>query len=380
MEFKRFFYNELKSRIEKELNFIQVLLGPRQVGKSTSLKQLMDEWPHSKLYVTADSVAPPDSRWIEFQWRKARTLKPPTLFIIDEVQKIEKWSEVVKTLFDEDRKHKKLRVILSGSASLNLQQGLQESLAGRFELIRAPHWRFTESEELFNWDIDTYLKYGGYPSASEIINDTLRWQAFIQDSIIEPVLGRDLQTLVTIQKPALLRQLFEMCMTLPAHEISYQKLLGQLQDKGNATTIKHYIEILEGAFLLKKLDKFSTSKIKQKSSSPKIIPLAPALSHAFINPEKFSNDPSWRGRIFEAAIGALLCQNYRNVYYWRDGDDEVDYVIEIDKQIYAIEIKSGRKKSLNGIYSFSKRFPKSKSILLTWESGLEFLKSERLDL
>ena len=380
MEFKRFFYNELKTRTEKELNFIQVLLGPRQVGKSTSLKQLLHEWPHSKLYATADLVAPPDNRWLEFNWRKARTLKPPTLLIIDEVQKIENWSEAVKILFDEDRRQKKLRVILSGSASLNLQQGLRESLAGRFELIRAPHWRFTESEKLFNWNIDTYLKYGGYPSASEIIGDTVRWQSFIQDSIIEPVLGRDLQTLVTIQKPALLRQLFEICMALPAYEISYQKLLGQLQDKGNATTIKHYMEILEGAFLLKKLDKFSSSKIRQKSSSPKIIPLAPALSHAFINPENFSTDPTWRGRIFEAAIGALLCQNYRNVYYWRDGNEEVDYVIEIDKQIIGIEIKSGRKKSSSGIHAFSERFPKSKCIILTWESGLEFLRQEQLDI
>ena len=244
---------------------MQVLLGPRQVGKSTALAQLMDECSHSKLYVTADQVSPPDIRWLEFQWQKARELPPPTLLVIDEVQKINNWSSVIKLLFDRDRKKYDLRIILSGSASLNLQKGLTESLAGRYELIRAPHWGFDECEKLFNWDLETFLKYGGYPSAAELIDDKTRWQSFIQNSIIEPVLGRDIQSLVNIQKPALLRQLFELCMTLPAHEISFQKLLGQLQDSGNATTIKHYLEILEGAFLLKKLEKFSTKKLNKKA-------------------------------------------------------------------------------------------------------------------
>lgn len=376
MDIKRFFVTDLSRRLEEKLNFMQVLMGPRQVGKTTAIDQVSKQWSGSQIVVSADRVSPPGQEWIEFHWQRAKELPPPTLLALDEIQKIQGWSEVVKVLFDRDRKSKKLRVILSGSASLSLQQGLSESLAGRYELIRCPHWGLDEMKAAFGWDISTYLKFGGYPATAELIHEIPRWQGLLKDGIIEPVLGRDLMGLVQIQKPSLLRQLFELIMRYPAHEISYQKLLGQLQDRGNAATIKHYLEILKGAFLIEILEKYSTSPIKQKSSSPKLIPMAPALIHAFSDPNRMDNDPQWRGRVFEAIIGAQLSQLGGTLHYWRHQDAEVDFVLLYDRQVFAIEVKSGRKKSSSGLLAFKQKYPKALTLSLDWENGAHLL-SER---
>ena len=195
----------------------------------------------------------------------------------------------------------------------------------------------------------------------------------MRDSIIEPVIGRDLQTAVTIQKPALLRQLFDLAMRYPAQEISFQKLLGQLQDEGNTATIKHYLEILAAGFLLVTLEKFSGSAVRQKSSSPKILPLSPALIHAFTDPEKIETDSEWKGRVFEAVIGAHLYRLPGELMYWREGNVEVDYVLKIDGNVIGIEVKSGRRKRQNGIIAFKKAYPKAHTVTLDWQLGEAFL-------
>lgn len=375
-EFKRFFYNHLSSRVHgPSLNFMQVLLGPRQVGKSTAIGQLAESWPGGKIVESADHVTPPKTDWIEFIWQRALEQQGPCLLVIDEIQKVRDWPNILKILFDRDRKKNKLRVVLSGSASLSLQSGLSESLAGRYEVIRCPHWGLDESRAAFNWDLPTYLRFGGYPSATDLIHDVNRWRAFLRDSIIEPVIGRDLQTSVTIQKPALLRQLFELAMRYPAQEISFQKLLGQLQDEGNTATIKHYLDILAGGFLLATLEKYSGSAIRQKSSSPKILPLAPALIHAFTDPARIETDSEWKGRVFEAVVGAHLYRLPGELMYWRDGHAEVDYVLKIDGNVIGIEVKSGRRKRQNGILAFKKTYPKARIVTLDWSSGEKFLAS-----
>jgi predicted AAA+ superfamily ATPase len=374
LEIKRFFFDKLAARLQSdELNFMQVLIGPRQVGKSTAIGQFVGTWAGSKVIESADQITPPKTDWIEFHWNRALQQPGISLLVLDEIQKVRDWSNVVKILFDRDRKKNKLRIVLSGSASLSLQSGLKESLAGRYELIKCPHWGLDESYEAFHWDLLSFLKFGGYPSAAPLTGDVDRWRAFMRDSIIEPVIGRDLQSAVSIQKPALLRQLFELAMGYPAQEISLQKLLGQLQDEGNTAIIKHYLDILAGGFLVATLEKYSGSILRQKSSSPKILPLAPALIHAFTDPEKITNDPDWRGRVFEVAIGAHLYRLPGDLMYWRDGKDEVDFVLKMDGAVTGIEVKSGRRARQNGLMAFKKKFPNARVMTLDWSAGERFL-------
>lgn len=367
-------YQELRSRISAEtLPFLQVVIGPRQTGKSTLIGQIAESWNGSKQLASADGVVPHGPDWITFLWEKACAKPGITLLAIDEIQKVKNWSEAIKGLFDRDRHSNKLRVILSGSASLTLQRGLTESLAGRFELIRCPHWGHDETQHAFGWDLETHLKFGGYPAPASMIESPGRWMSFMRESIIEPVLGRDLQSAVQIQKPALFRQLFSLAMNYPAQEISYQKLLGQLQDHGNAATIKHYLEVLKGGFLVEILEKYSESGVVRKSSSPKIIPMAPALIHAFNDPLLVDSDPEWRGRVFEAAIGAHLVRSGCELYYWRDDHGEIDFVVKWGREVFGIEVKSGRRKRMSGAVHFKKQFPDAKLIVLDWSSGRQFL-------
>ena len=372
--FTRPMLGQLQARVaEPKLSFLQVLLGPRQTGKSTLLHQVAASWTGSKEINSADGLTTHGPEWIEFLWLKATEKPGPTLLAIDEIQKVKGWSEVVKVLFDKHRHQFGLSVVLSGSASLSLQSGLSDSLAGRYEIIRSPHWGFDECHSVFRWTLSTYLKFGGYPAPADMISDIDRWRGFVRDSIVEPVLTKDLQSSVTIQKPALLRQLFGLAMRFPAQEISYQKLLGQLQDRGNTATIRHYLDVLKGGFLLETLEKYSGSIVKQKSSSPKIIPLAPALIHAFSDPRAIDLDPEWRGRVFEAAIGAHLLRTGCELFYWRDGDREVDFVADFGQDVFGLEVKSGRRKRSDGIIEFKKRFPHARTLLLDAEKGQKFL-------
>jgi predicted AAA+ superfamily ATPase len=375
-EIKRYIHKDILERITSPSSFLQILIGPRQVGKTTLIRQIAKAWKGPKFIASADEGAQRSTEWIEFYWRKARVQTKPCLLALDEIQKISNWSETIKVLFDKDRKNKNLRVILSGSASLSLQKGLNESLAGRYELIRCPHWGFDECAKAFGWDLEKYLQFGGYPAAAELIGNTERWQNFMRDSIVEPVLGRDLQTLIEIQKPALLRQTFELAMHYPSQEISYQKLLGQLQDHGNAATIKNYLEILEGGFLLRKLQKFSAQPLRTKSSSPKIIPMAPALIHAFTNPSDIENSPEWFGRVFECAIGAHLSRLPGEIYYWRQEPFEVDFIHVNNGKITALEVKSGRNKNTTGLMKFLETHPDAEACIVNIENGAKFLKRE----
>ena len=374
----RSFTKELHKRLTSELNFLQVVVGPRQVGKTTGLKQIIESWQGPSLMVTADELAAPSREWLTLQWQRARQRGPGTLLVIDEIQKIPGWSQTVKYLFDQDRRG--LKVVLLGSASLSLRQGMQESLAGRYELIDAHHWNLAECQECLDWSLDEYLKFGGYPAAGELVTDLERWQSFIRNSIIEPVLFKDILGLTSINKPALFRQTFELAMAYPAQEISFQKILGQLQDRGNVTTIKHYLELLEGAFLLKILFKYSGSEIRTRSSSPKIIPLNNGLIHGFRNPHDIDTDNDWRGRIFETAVGASLATRSKGkLYYWRDGKFEVDFVLKLDHKLYAIEVKSGRRRHMHGLAKFIKQYPQSIPVIIDSNNITPLLQAEDID-
>lgn len=371
---ERDFENILRARLREEHPLIQVILGPRQVGKTTGARAIFEAWSGPKFYHTADSPTPMSSQWLEARWLQARAAGSPVLLIIDEIQKVIGWSEVVKRLFDEDRGRRDIRVVLLGSASLSLQSGIRESLAGRFELIKTHHWILSEHREQLGWGIEEYLKFGGYPGAARFIDDKERWRDYMRDSIIEPVIGRDIISSTAIAKPALLRQIFEIAMYYPAQELSYQKIVGQLQEKGSSQTVKHYLEILEGAFLIRQIFKYSTRPLSTRESSPKLLTLCPALNHAFVDPMRIDSDPDWRGRVFESVIGSKIAQSRGQLFTWRERNYEVDFILEIDERLFAIEVKSGRRaKSTDGMTEFMRRFPRAIPVIVTGSNYNEFL-------
>lgn len=362
--------NELAANLKASGQFIQVILGPRQIGKTTSILHFLEnEYKGPYVFASSDSIFNASSLWLREKWQEARQKK--ALLVIDEIQKVENWSEVVKSLWDEDKRTKHpIACVLLGSSSLELQQGLTESLTGRFQLIAAYHWNFRESKEAYGLSFDEYIKFGGYPGSYPLIKDK-SWVSYLKNSIIETVIEKDILKNHTVKSPALFKQAFEILITYPAQEISYTKLLGQLQAKGNVELIKHYIRLYEGAFLVRALEKFSTSTIKVRSSSPKILPLCPAFFYSNILDEYSATE---KGRAFELIVGAQLVRTGLDLYYWREGIYEVDYILKKGRKIWAIEVKSGKKKNSKGIEIFLEKFPHAKSVIITFENYFDFEK------
>ncbi len=363
------YINELRSRIDSKIDLVQVVLGPRQVGKTTSiLKLIEDKYSDRSHYVSADAIFNASSSWLREQWMYAQSQNK--ILFIDEIQKVQNWAEVIKSLYDESKKIRKpLICILLGSSSLEIHQGLTESLTGRFQLIRAFHWNYLESKQGYDLNFEEYLKFGGYPGSYRFINSHKQWLDYVQNSILLTVVEKDILQNQTVKNPALFKQAFEILTAYPAQEISYTKLLGQLQDKGNVELIKYYISLYEGAFLIKSLEKFSNKQILVKSSSPKILPLAPCIAYLQTKAEYSAEE---RGRIFEVLVGSQLVRTQEPLYYWRRGNYEVDYVLKYGKALFAIEVKSGLKKNAKGLDAFKLEFPGAQISLITPENYFEF--------
>lgn len=363
--------DELEASLSLQSELIQVILGPRQVGKTTSILHFLEnKYKNPSHYVSADKIFQNSSSWIREEWQKATAGN--ALLVIDEVQKVENWAEVIKSLWDESKKNqKRIRCVLLGSSSLEIQKGLTESLTGRFKLIRAHHWNYHESKSGYNLTFDEYLKFGGYPGSYPMIKDEVEWSNYVKTSIIETVIEKDILLNHTVKSPSLFKQAFEMIVSYPAQEISYTKLLGQLQNKGNTEIIKYYLRLYEGAFLVKTLEKFSTNKLKVKSSSPKILPLAPALYYLNVLDEYRTDE---KGRVFELIVGAQLVRTGYDLFYWREKNDEVDYILKKGRKIWAIEVKSGRRLKSQGIEKFKELFPSATLVIITKENYLEFEK------
>lgn len=355
----------LNSRLREPRRFLQILAGPRQVGKTTLARQAMASFGGQTHYSTADLPAAPSADWIVQQWHVARmlTVRGPTLLILDEVQKVPRWSDTVKMLWDEDAfAGRDLRIVLLGSSQFLMQQGLRESLAGRFEVIRVTHWSFSEMREAFDWDLNRYIYFGGYPGAATLVDDEFRWKAYVLDAIIEPTLSRDVLQLARVDKPALLRRLFVLGCLYSGQILSYQKMIGQLQDVGNTTTLAHYLDLLSGAWMVTGLDKFAGDHARSRAASPKLLALNTALitaqlDHSF---ESAQRDHELWGRLVESAIGAHICNNAASgaqITYWRERNQEVDYVISSGSTLTAIEVKSGRNKgALAGLDAFASNY------------------------
>lgn len=387
--YKRSIFNELLKRINGKRSFIQVLNGPRQTGKTTLAHQLMENINFPSHYATADEPALKDRIWIEQQWETARLKSPvkgknrKVLLVLDEIQKIPGWSETVKFLWDEDtRNNIPMQVILLGSSALLVQKGLTESLAGRFEIIPITHWTFSEMNEAFGWSLEQYIFYGGYPGAVDLIKNHQRWVYYILNSLIETTVSRDILLMNRIDKPALLRRLFKLGCEYSGQILSYNKMLGQLQEAGNTTTLAHYLDLLEAGGLLTGLQKYAGQKVRRRGSSPKLVALNTALitAQAGYTFKEAKNNTSYWGRLVESAVGAHLFNAIMgtqiNLYYWSSGNKEVDFVLEKVKDLVAIEVKSGKhSQKAPGLDVFSKNF-KVKSNILVGEHGIpleEFL-------
>jgi predicted AAA+ superfamily ATPase len=368
---------DLSRRLGEPRRFLQVVAGARQVGKTTLVTQVTERSGLPRRFASADEPTLRGPEWIEQQWEAARLLareadKRGALLVLDEVQKVPGWSEVVKRLWDEDtRSALPLKVVLLGSAPLLVQKGLTESLAGRFEILRLPHWSYTEMQEAFGWTLDQYLFYGAYPGAAPLMREPERWARYIRDSLIETTIARDVLLLSRVDKPALLRRLFELGCAYSGQILSYNKMLGQLQEAGNTTTLAHYLELLAGAGMLVGLQKYAGGAVRRRGSSPKLQVLNTALmtAQSGLTAEEAREDREFWGRLVESAAGAHLANaaatDMFQLFYWRERNREVDFVVRSGKRVAAIEVKSGRPPHAQpGIAAFGEAFRPVRKLLV----------------
>ena len=363
MTHKRYIDDLLKARLSEENPLIQVVIGPRQIGKTTAIKSFLSS---SGDYHSADSPTPLRFEEIQNWWSQALTKKKP-LLAIDEVQKIQGWSEVIKKLWDGAIIKPKL--ILSGSAALTIEKNLKETLAGRFELIRANHWTFLEAQNIFKMNLKEYIEFGCYPGSERFRKDLDRWGEYVRDSIVEPAIGRDIMQLHPVENPALFRQVFLLATQLPAQIVSLNKLQAQLQDRGAMATIQHYLNLLNAGFLITGVQKFSESGFRAKASPPKVIVHDNALLRAFERPISKKLTPSQFGHYFENSVGARFLEAGWNVSYWKDRSLEVYFIVNGPSgEKWSIEVKSAKvtKNELKGLSEFCKRNPDYEPCLISF--------------
>ncbi len=391
MEYKRKQFAEVLKRINEPRGRIQVIVGPRQVGKSTLITQVLEECTLPYDNYSADDVAGVSANWLAQLWEAQRMKmmsrgESKRLLVVDEIQKIHNWSETVKAEWDRDTREKReLIVVLLGSSRMLIEKGLTESLAGRFELIRLTHWTYTEMQECFGWTLQQYVYYGGYPGAARYINDDTRWRNYVKDSLIEPSISKDILMDTKIMKPQLLRQLFEIGSDYSGELLSLTKVAAQLQDAGNVTTLAGYLHLLDECGLLCGLQKYAEDDARKYNSVPKFQVHNNALRNVYADEdftEMMENPQIW-GRYVESAIGAYLVSQAQicdyKVYYWRNKSDEVDFILLKRRKKVAIEVKSGRRTTNEGLSLFAKTYSPHRS-LVVGSGGLSFEEFMSLDL
>lgn len=371
--FERMLVSQLVKRLKEPRKFIQIVIGPRQTGKTTAVNQALQKMAKQHHFVSADDPNIVSVEWLRNEWQKARALSKSgdTILVIDEIQKIVNWSSIVKLLWDEDtRSGDSLKVILTGSSSLLLQKGLTESLMGRFELLYSSHWNYSECKQAFNYSLDDYLYFGGYPGSATLIEDENRWARYMRASIIEPTISQDILMMEEVRKPALLRSLFMLGSSYSAQELSFTKILGQLHDAGNTVTLAHYLELLTKANVLTGLQNYSGNQIRTRKSSPRFMVYDTSfMTYANgANKRSLLENPAERGRLVESAVGAYLLARGKEegfeVYWWRERNNEVDFVIKKGRSLTAIEVKSGRIKNVGGSLVFKRLYPQAFSMII----------------
>ena len=367
----------LAERLAERRRHLQVVAGPRQVGKTTLVQQVVEASDLAARFASADEPTLRGHAWIDQQWQAARldasdAGKTGAVLVLDEIQKIPGWSETVKRLWDEDtRRRLPLKVVLLGSAPLLIARGLTESLAGRFELLHLPHWAFAEMRKAFGWSVEEYIFYGGYPGAAPLIREPKRWARYLLDALVETTISRDVLLLTRVDKPALLRRLFELACRYSGQVLSYTKMLGQLQEAGNTTTLAHYLDLLAAAGMVTGLPKYAGDLARSRGSSPKLQVFNTALMTAGsgLALAEARSDPELWGRLVESSVGAHLANASAagecDLYYWRERNQEVDFVARVGRRLVAIEVKSGRApQSHPGIAAFAAAFKPKRSLLV----------------
>ncbi|MBI4649625.1 MAG: ATP-binding protein [Bacteroidia bacterium] len=385
--YKRIYYQALIERLKEPRKFIQVVYGPRQVGKTTLIQQIIHDIEIPYHYISADTAGESNIGWIEQQWNVARMRKKSInagdfLLIFDEVQKIREWSEMVKCQWDKDTiQGNSIKLIISGSSKLLLQIGLGDSMAGRFETINMQHWTYKEIKEAFGLTGDQYVWFGGYPGAMSLIHDEIRWKDYIKSSLIDTTIHKDVLMLTRIDKPALLKRVMELSCYYSGQILAFNKMLGQLLDAGNTTTLSHYLDLLNEAGLVTGIQKYSREKVSEKKSSPKLMVQNTALMSG-IKHELFKTiieKPEVWGRHVESAVGAHLLNHSKagnyDVYYWRERNDEIDFVLEKQEKVIGLEVKTGAIRKYSGISSFQEIFKNAKTFIvgsggIPWEEFL----------
>ena len=370
-------FYELQSRMQEPRKFIQVLAGPRQVGKTTIVEQFAAQAKVPVTSLTAEMAEANDSHWVSLQWERVRSQmqvlnQQEHVLIIDEIHKINNWSEVIKKEWDADTKNKvNIKLILLGSSRLLLKNGLTESLLGRFELIRVGHWSFAEMEQAFGFTLPQYIYYGAYPGAATFVGNEKRWRKYIHSSIVDPAIENDVLQTTRIYKPSLLRSLFDLGCSYSGELLSYNKIVGQLQDKGSIVTIANYLQVLDESNLLAGIQKFAGDIARQYQSTPKFQVFNNALLSAYQGhgmDKEMMNPERW-GRWVESAVGSHLLNNAEedeySVYYWRERDAEVDFVLQFrDGRTLAIEVKTGRRSDNKGLHIFEDKFHPDKRLIV----------------
>ena len=380
--YKRSIYHTIIKRMEEHRMFIQVVMGPRQIGKSTVVKQVLDDLGKPYLLYSADTIPSTSPKWISECWANARLQMraqqlEEMILVIDEVQKLKNWSEYVKKEWDADSlNHINLKVILLGSSRVLLEKGLAESLMGRYGEIRMSHWSYPEMREACNMSLEQYIYYDGYPGAAQLIEDEERWANYVNGAIIDATINKDILMDSPISKPALLRQTFELSVAYSGKILSLTKMLGALQDAGNTVTLAGYLNLLGDSGLVTGLQKFSVDMARKRASIPKYQVYNNALLSVLSGlsfKEAVTDSKRW-GQFFESAIGAYIISEafvHRfEVYYWHEGNDEVDFVLKKNQKIVAIEVKSNGETKTTGMERFHKLFNPLATIVVG-ENGIQ---------
>lgn len=369
--------NDLIMRLQEPRRTIQVVAGPRQVGKTTLVKQVLQQLSTPSRFFNADGVEPDDKDWIAARWEEVRALMhfnqyQEMVLVIDEVHKINNWSEQVKREWDADTFNDvNIKVVLLGSSRLLLKKGLTESLAGRFEILSMTHWSFQEMQEAFGWNINQYVYFGGYPGSAPYVNNEARWRKYMRESIIAPAIEKDVLQTTYIYKPALMHQLFHLGCAYSGELLSYNKMLGLLQDAGNATTLVNYLEVLGESKLLTGLPKYVKDASRKYRTIPKLQVYNNALLTALtegVSYEKVFTDPQLWGRWVESAVGCYLLDKADeldcDLFYWREDNEEVDFVLRRADKLLAIEVKSGKRQSNSGLSTFRQMYNPQHSLVV----------------
>lgn len=391
MSYKREQIKDILSRIDEPRGKLQVIVGPRQVGKTTLMGQVLEECTLPYDSYSADDVTGVSADWLAQVWETARMKmlaqgNIKRLLVIDEVQKISNWSETVKAEWDRDTREKReLIVVLLGSSRMLIEKGLTESLAGRFELIRLSHWTYMEMRDCFGWTLPQYIFFGGYPGAAAFIGNETRWRNYVKDSLVEPSISKDVLMDTRVLKPRLLRQLFEIGSSCSGELLSLTKVAAQLQDAGNVTTLAGYLHLLDECGLLCGLQKYAADNSRKYNSIPKFQVHNNALRNAWseLNYSEAVENPKEWGRMAESAVGAYLVSQAQiadyKVYYWRENNDEVDFVLTRRDRKIAIEVKSGRRTVNAGLPKFKTLYNPYHAITVG-SGGLSFEEFLSMDL